>query len=55
MKQLKVRNKIGTMVPLGTVATVRPTTGPVMVMRHNMYTTAPVNGAPAPGVSSGRR
>ena len=53
LKQLKVRNKSGVMVPLGTLATVRPITGPVMVMRHNMYTSAPVNGAPAPGVSSG--
>lgn len=54
VKQLKVRNKLGVMVPLGTVAKVRPITGPVMVMRYNMYTSAPVIGAPAPGVSSGQ-
>jgi multidrug efflux pump len=42
------------MVPLGSVATVRPITGPVMVMRYNMYTSAPINGAPAPGMSSGQ-
>src|SRR5947209_8614526 len=41
------------MVPLGTVADVRPTTGPIMVMRYNMYTSAAVNGNTAPGVSSG--
>jgi multidrug efflux pump subunit AcrB len=54
LTQLKVRNKLGTMVPLGSVATVRPITGPVMVMRYNMYTSAPINGAPAPGMSSGQ-
>src|SRR5208337_3832809 len=54
VKQLKVRNKLESMVPLGAVATVRPITGPVMVMRYNMYTSAPINGAPAPGTSSGQ-
>jgi multidrug efflux pump len=54
LKQLKVRNKLGTMVPLGAMATVRPITGPVMVMRYNMYTSAPINGAPMPGMSSGQ-
>jgi len=54
LKMLKVRNTLGSMVPLGAVATVRPITGPVMVMRYNMYTSAPINGAPAPGVSSGQ-
>jgi len=52
VKLLKVRNRVGTMVPLGTIATVRPSTGPIMVMRYNMYASAPINGAPAPGVSS---
>ncbi len=54
LKLLKVSNKQGSMVPMGAVATVRPITGPVMVMRYNMYTSAPINGAPAPGVSSGQ-
>ena len=54
LKLLKVSNTQGSMVPLGAVATVRPITGPVMVMRYNMYTSAPINGAPAPGVSSGQ-
>jgi multidrug efflux pump len=42
------------MVPLGAVATVGPITGPVMVLRYNMYASAPINGAPAPGYSSGQ-
>src|SRR4029079_12367587 len=53
VRQLKVRNEQEQMVPLGTVADVRSTTGPIMVMRYNMYTSAAINGNTAPGVSSG--
>ena len=55
LKMLKVRNTLGSMVPLGAVATVRPITGPVMVMRYNMYTSAPINGAPRRGSPRARR
>jgi hydrophobe/amphiphile efflux-1 (HAE1) family protein len=51
--QLKVRNNKGEMVPLGTVLNVRDTTGPVMVMRYNMYAATALNGNLAPGTSSG--
>src|SRR4029078_4481847 len=47
--QLKVRNKIGQMVPLATLASVKSIGGPVMYMRYNMYPSAAVNGNPAPG------
>jgi multidrug efflux pump subunit AcrB len=53
LKQLKVRNAAGTMVPLGTMASIRGISGPVMIQRYNMYPAAAVNGAPRPGVSSG--
>jgi multidrug efflux pump len=53
IKQLSVRNASGRMVPLSTIANVRPVSGPVMIYRYNMYSAAPVNGGPAPGVSSG--
>ena len=53
LKQLKVRNDSAGMVPLATVAKHRWISGPVMIQRYNMYVAAPVNGAPAPGVSSG--
>lgn len=36
------------------MATVRPIAGPDIIMRHNMYTSAPINGAPTPGMSSGQ-
>src|SRR5258708_3968410 len=59
LKQLKVRTNpgpgqgTGQMVPLGTLARADRSTGPVLVMRYNMYTSAAINGIPAPGVSSG--
>jgi multidrug efflux pump len=53
VKQLKVRSAKGQMVPLGTLAEVRDVSGPVMVMRYNMYPSAAVNGGLAPGFSTG--
>ena len=52
--RLQVRNASGDMVPLGTLADVRDVTGPMMITRYNMYPAAPINGAPAPGQSSGQ-
>lgn len=49
---LKVRNNQGNMVPLGSVLTVTPTTGPDRVMHYNGYPSAELNGSPAPGYSS---
>jgi hydrophobe/amphiphile efflux-1 (HAE1) family protein len=51
--RLQVRNKAGKMVPLSTVMTVRDTTGPMMLMRYNMYSATAVNGNMQPGTSSG--
>ena len=53
LKQYKVRNLAGKMVPLGAMASVREINGPVLIQRYNMYPSAPINGEPAPGVSSG--
>ena len=54
IKQFKVRNNNNDMVPLGTFLDVAHTAGPDRVMHYNGYTTAEVNGAPAPGFSSGQ-
>ena len=54
LKLLKVRNNRGEMVPLGTVLDVRDTSGPVAVMRYNMYSAAAINGNMAPETSSGQ-
>jgi multidrug efflux pump len=53
VRRLDVRAPSGEMVPLGTVAHVRETSGPTMVVRYNMWPAAAVNGASLPGVSSG--
>ena len=53
IKQLKVRNADGDMVPLGAVAEVRDTAGPVQITRYNMYPAASINGLPLPGTSMG--
>ncbi|MBN1395015.1 MAG: efflux RND transporter permease subunit [Pirellulales bacterium] len=54
LDQLKVRNKLGLMVPLATLFTPDFIGGPVMVMRYNMYASAPVVGNPAEGTSTGQ-
>jgi multidrug efflux pump len=50
---LKVRNKWGQMVPLGTLVNLTEIGGPVGVQRYNLYTGAAINGSIPPGVSSG--
>ncbi len=54
VKQLRVRNADGDMIPLGTVADIRDSAGPVLVTRYNMKRSAALNGAWLPGVSSGQ-
>jgi multidrug efflux pump subunit AcrB len=46
LKQLKIRSDLGKMVPFGTLATVEERTGPVLIMRYNMYAAAAVNVSP---------
>ena len=48
-----VRTRGGDMVPLGTLATVRPTTGPDVIYRYNRFRAVQLLGAPAAGHSSG--
>jgi multidrug efflux pump len=52
--QLQVRNSQGKMIRLGTLMSVRDSSGPVAVMRYNMYAATAVTGSPAPGASSGQ-
>src|SRR5205807_10656711 len=54
LKQLRIRSDQGKMVPLGTLATVENRSGPVLIMRYNMYPAAAINVTPAAGVSSGQ-
>ncbi len=50
---LKVVNNQGDMIPLGSFVKVAHSAGPDRVMHYNGYTTAEINGGPAPGFSSG--
>ncbi|MNQ41810.1 Efflux pump membrane transporter BepE [compost metagenome] len=52
--QLKVRNNRGEMVPLSTFVKVEGSAGPDRVMHYNGFLTAEINGAAAPGYSSGQ-
>jgi multidrug efflux pump subunit AcrB len=52
--QLQVRNSQGRMVRLATVTNVRDTTGPVAVMRYNLYSAAAITGNMETGTSSGQ-
>jgi multidrug efflux pump len=54
LKRLKVRNDEGHMVPIAAVATPRETSGPVMIVRYNLYPSATINLNAAPGTSSGQ-
>jgi multidrug efflux pump subunit AcrB len=54
LTNLPVRNDRGGMVPLGSVSGVRDVSGPVMIIRYNLYPAATINLSPGAGVSSGQ-
>ena len=50
---LKVQNQQGELLPIGSFVDVKYSAGPDRVMHYNGFTTAEINGGPAPGYSSG--
>jgi multidrug efflux pump len=52
--KLQTKNFEGHMVPLGSVMRVEETTGTDTAMRYNAFRAADLNGAPAPGYSTGQ-
>ena len=54
ISRLYVRNATGGMVPLSTLGTLKPIVGPETVPHYNNYASALINGAAAPGFSSGQ-
>jgi HAE1 family hydrophobic/amphiphilic exporter-1 len=52
--QYYVRTASGEMVPLANVVRVRETTAPQVISHFNMFRSAQISGAAAPGVSSGQ-
>jgi hydrophobe/amphiphile efflux-1 (HAE1) family protein len=54
IQNLYVLNRKGERVPLSSLGEVRYALGPIDVPHYNLYGTAKMNGAPAPGYSSGQ-
>jgi HAE1 family hydrophobic/amphiphilic exporter-1 len=54
VRDLEVRNNAGAMVPIGTLVDVDRIVGPQTILRYNLYPTASITGAAAPGYSSGQ-
>src|SRR6266850_604221 len=54
ISHLRTRNLAGEMIPLGSVVTVKPIYGPDRVMHYNGFPAAEINGASAPGFSTGQ-
>jgi multidrug efflux pump subunit AcrB len=54
VRQLKVLNRDGHAVPIGSVANIQDATGPVLINRFNTYPAAVVNGVNSPRVSTGQ-
>jgi hydrophobic/amphiphilic exporter-1 (mainly G- bacteria), HAE1 family len=52
--KLYIKNDAGHMVPFSSFLRIEKVYGPEQVTRYNMYTSAMVNGQPAPGYSSGQ-
>ncbi len=51
--KIYVRNRLGQMVPLRSIASLRIVQGPQVIIRYNNYRAISILGGPAPGVSSG--
>jgi hydrophobic/amphiphilic exporter-1 (mainly G- bacteria), HAE1 family len=54
VRNLAVRSSAGNMIPLGTLITIKPATGPSLISLYNLYPSATLIGIPAQGYSSGQ-
>jgi HAE1 family hydrophobic/amphiphilic exporter-1 len=54
LANLKVKAGNDTMVPLGTVVSIKPMVGPSLISLYNLYPSATIVGTSAPGFSSGQ-
>jgi multidrug efflux pump subunit AcrB len=52
--RLQVKNNLGQEIRLGTMMDVSDTTGPVMILRYNLYSAVAITGNPSPDISSGQ-
>jgi multidrug efflux pump len=53
IKQLRVRNNLGDVVPMADFTEIRHVSGPVMIMRYNMYQSAAIHADAGENTSSG--
>ncbi|HYP13676.1 MAG TPA: efflux RND transporter permease subunit, partial [Bryobacteraceae bacterium] len=53
LQRFYVRNTMGEMVPVSTLANIQPSSGPDVVYRYNRFRAIQILGSPAPGYSSG--
>jgi len=53
INDIYLRSNDGAMVPMSTISKVSMMTGPDILQRYNMFRTAEINGANAPGISTG--
>jgi len=54
IRNLKVRNRDGNMLPIGTVINIKPVVGPSLISLYNLYPSATVVALPVQGVSTGQ-
>jgi HAE1 family hydrophobic/amphiphilic exporter-1/multidrug efflux pump len=54
INDIYLRSEDGSMVPMSTISKVNMVTGPDVLQRYNMFRAAEINGANAPGVSTGQ-
>ena len=54
INDIYIRSADNSMVPMSTVSDIQMMTGPDILQRYNMFRTAEINGANAPGVSTGQ-
>jgi HAE1 family hydrophobic/amphiphilic exporter-1 len=54
IRRLEVRNLAGSMLPLGTLATISEKPGPQIITRYNMFQASAISGEAAAGFSSGQ-
>jgi HAE1 family hydrophobic/amphiphilic exporter-1 len=54
LKQFYVRSDIGAMVPLENLIAIQQTTTPQVITHYNLFRSAEIDGAAAPGISSGQ-
>jgi HAE1 family hydrophobic/amphiphilic exporter-1 len=54
INSLYVRSQTGAMIPLSNLVKITQTVGPSIISHYNLFRSVEINGAPAPGASSGQ-